>query len=304
MSQMEDTGERLIPEGNQQTLTYGEHISRYVSLAHIVKSKRVLDVASGSGYGSQFLAQHAKSVDGLDYFEDAVRYSNETYPADNLTYTHGNAEAMPYDNNSFDVVISLETIEHLYNPEKFVLEVKRVLKDDGIFVVSTPNDDEFMDGNIYHVHEFQFKELNVLMSKHFDSHEYYYQGTYFAAGLFNRSRFTNSFSESTVHVESTFGSTIDKAIYFIAVASNNGTALPEIEQNIVLSDRWSTKDDLERDEQRSAEKKLLNDDISIYRIAAEEARNELAAIKSSKAWMLVTNVRKVKNKVRLKKENR
>lgn len=294
---MIDTGERLIPEGNQQTLTYGEHISRYLSLTNLVAGKDVLDVASGSGYGSQLLAKGAKSVKGLDYFLEAVDYAKERYPAENLEFNHGNAEDMPFEEKSFDVVVSLETIEHLKHPDKFIQEVRRVLKDNGIFVVSTPNDDEFMDGNEYHLHEFQFEELSTLINKNFKNNEYYYQGTYFAASMFSKDHFTSPISSTDLRVESTFGSDTSKAIYFIAIASNSESPLPSLDQNIVLSDKWSTKDDIDRNGERNAEKKELTEALSKY----QNDSVELQTIKSSKAWKFITTVRKIKDKVRPEK---
>lgn len=294
---MEDTGERLIPEGHTQTLTYGEHLARYQSVIPLVKGKKVLDVASGTGYGSQLIAQYADVVDGLDYSEQAVKYAQEHFPAKNLTYAQGDAQAMPYDDKSFDVVVSLETIEHLPQPEKFVSEVKRILKPDGVFVVSTPNDAEFMDGNEFHVHEFQFPELERLIAENFSHSQYYFQGTYFAAGIFKKESFTGSYGMKSIPVSATFGETTDKAIYFIAVAANSAYASLAIDENIVIADRWSTKDDLERDSARQQSTASLENRLKDLQRHSDGLAAELAEIKQSKSWQAVTKLRSMKHGV-------
>jgi 2-polyprenyl-3-methyl-5-hydroxy-6-metoxy-1,4-benzoquinol methylase len=294
---IDDTGERLIPEGNTQTLTYGEHLSRYIAAKELVRTKDVLDVASGTGYGSQMLAESAKSVKGLDYSQDAVNYSSEKYPAKNLEYICGNAEKMPFKDNQFDVVVSLETIEHLPRPDVFIKEVKRVLKDNGIFIVSTPNDDEFMDGNEFHVHEFQFEELNKLIKANFKRFDYYYQGTYFAATLLNKKEFTTGIRDEKRNISMTFGQPINKAIYFLAVASNSKAKLPSLSSNVVIADRWSTKDDLERDSARTQGTENLNSHLKEVRDQLKERDDELAEIKNSRSWHLISFFRRQKDKL-------
>lgn len=301
-----DTGERLIPEGNTKTLTYGEHISRYLSVLNLVKNKRVLDVAAGTGYGSRLIAGNARSVSGLDYSQSAIEYARKHYPASNLTYTQGDAHSMPYSDNEFDVVVSFETIEHLSDPQAFINEVKRVLTSDGVFIVSTPNDDEFMEGNEFHVHEFDLKELTNSIKKNFSKSEFYYQGTYFAAGLFNEETFTQKNKDITrPSTVVTFGQEKSKAIFFIAVATNSKTnELPKLEQAVALADRWSTKDTQAVSDYQQA---MLNEKIETISRKEQEVLekeqeclaliNELENIKKSKSWKYTGYLRSVKKKI-------
>ena len=167
MVKLKDTGERLIPEGHNQTLTYGEHISRYISVLELCRGKLVADIASGSGYGTKMIASVAESVIGIDYSDAAIKYSSKNYISKNIQYKVADATKTGLKDSSVDVVVSLETIEHLSDPSLFILEVKRILKKDGIFIVSTPNDAEFMDGNEFHIHDFNFNELQTLISQNF-----------------------------------------------------------------------------------------------------------------------------------------
>ena len=303
---MEDTGERLIPEGHHQTLTYGEHLSRYLSVLKIVKGKTVLDIASGAGYGTKLIASAAKQVYGIDYSEDAIEYAKKHYGAQNITYRVGDAHEIPLDDNSVDIVVSLETIEHLKRPATFVNEVKRILKPGGQFVVSTPNDDEFIEGNEFHLHEFDLKELRSLISKNFAHSKFYYQGSYFSAALLNEEHFAKGGGWEGI-VEKTFGQPLTKAIYYLALASDKPVG--ELAQTVALADAWNTKDDIERDTARRGEFEKIQAEIralqgSVQSLIQERdnLNQELYRIKTSRSWRLVSKAHAVKHKITPKKQ--
>jgi ubiquinone/menaquinone biosynthesis C-methylase UbiE len=301
-TELEDTGERLIVKGNEQTLTYGEHLSRYSSVLRLVKGKVVLDIASGTGYGSQMIAQHAKQVIGVDYSPEAVTYSKKHYSAPNLMYMVGDAHHLDVADHSVDVVVSFETIEHLADPTKFVKEVKRVLKKDGIFVASTPNDAEFMEGNVFHIHEFEFPELKRLIKANFDHYQFYYQGTWFTAGLLGEQAFTRPMASQPIVVHKTFSQPTKKAIFFIAIAS--GEKLVDLEENIVIADRWSSKEDIERDivrreanVSRDAELNRITAEREKYKQYSVELEKKLERIRSTKWWKARSTAGKIRRKL-------
>lgn len=144
---LENDYERMVPEYHEGKLIYAEHVTRYLAAQSVVKDKVVLDIASGSGYGTKILAESAKFVYGVDVNEAAVNYSKKKYASKNIEYLVGDGESIPLKDNSVDVVITFETIEHIKNYSKFLDEVARVLKPDGLAIVSTPNDLEFAEGN-------------------------------------------------------------------------------------------------------------------------------------------------------------
>lgn len=296
---MKDTGERLIAKGNMQTLTYGEHISRYLAVLDLVKGKEVLDVASGSGYGTQLIAQHAKTVVGLDNNSEAVEYAQKNYPAKNVTYVQGDAHKMPFKDKSFDVIVSLETIEHLPRPEEFIAEVKRLLKKGGQFIVSTPNDDEFMEGNVFHVHEFHLPELKALIKKNFKNSELYYQGTWLAAGLLSKDGFSHSLEPQKLQVTKTFAQAAEKAIFFIAIASDG--SLSKLEQNIAIADRWSSKEDMEREIVRTNARNELEAEIDLVKSELTMMKTRLELIELSRWWALRNKLIAVGNKIGLRR---
>ncbi len=138
---LDDTCERLVFGGNFGEDTEEEHLARYRYAAGFVKGRTVVDVACGSGYGSHMLAMAgAASVVGIDKSASAVAYAATNYIAENLSYETGDAEHLiNIRDNSVDVVISFETIEHLIDTRSYISEIARILKSDGLYIVSTPD---------------------------------------------------------------------------------------------------------------------------------------------------------------------
>ena len=167
---IEFTGERFVP--TERGVIRQEHLHRYAWCLPLVEGKDVLDVASGEGYGSAMLASRARSVRGVDISHDAVAHAGERY-ADvaNLNYLQGSAAAIPLPDDSVDVVVSFETIEHLYEQEEMMSEIRRVLRPDGVMVMSSPNKEIYSDRagyhNEYHVKELYLEEFRALVGRYF-----------------------------------------------------------------------------------------------------------------------------------------
>ena len=154
---------------------FNEHKIRYLFAKKFVKNKIVVDVACGNGYGSKILKEAgAKYVFGIDKNKKAVEYARKNYMAANVNFSVGDGEKMSIDSKSIDVVISFETIEHLKNPIFFLKEIKRVLKLNGILVLSTPNREFSYEDNPFHLKEYTLNELNLILSD-FSKKEFYGQ---------------------------------------------------------------------------------------------------------------------------------
>ena len=116
-----------------------DHLARYQFAARYVRDKVVLDIACGTGYGSDILAREAQKVVGVDYDYDAIMCAREDYMK---PVFHWGGVAKLFDDDKFyDVVVCLETIEHLddYDVDLFLRQLWRVMKDDAILIISTPN---------------------------------------------------------------------------------------------------------------------------------------------------------------------
>jgi SAM-dependent methyltransferase len=165
---IEFTGERFVTEC-QGEMVY-EHWHRYLLSREYAKGKRVLDIPCGEGYGSHLLASVAESVVGIDIAPDAVAHASEKYRCDNLSYLVASGTDIPLPDASFDFIVSFEMIEHILEQEKFLAEVNRLLKPDGVFLISSPNRIEYSDKtgykNEFHVKELDKDELKDQLSAH------------------------------------------------------------------------------------------------------------------------------------------
>jgi ubiquinone/menaquinone biosynthesis C-methylase UbiE len=167
------TGERMTSAVSGQGDIEVEHFHRYFVAREYCREKDVLDLASGEGYGAAFLSQAARSVVGLEIAPDAVEHARHSFARDNLEYMVGDVRKIPLGDDKFDVVVSFETIEHIYEQEQFVAEVKRVLRPGGLFIVSTPERDVYSplysNANTFHKKELSKAEFEALLKRNFSN---------------------------------------------------------------------------------------------------------------------------------------
>lgn len=156
--------ERIVV-GKVEYDVFMEHISRYLFASKYVQNKKVLDIACGTGYGTKVLSKVAKEVYGVDIFSEAIEYAVNSYNSQNIYFITGDCEYIPFSSGTFDVVISFETIEHLNNPKKFLKEINRILKKDGLFLVSTPDKTFSQVEGPYHVKEFTREEFLSILNR-------------------------------------------------------------------------------------------------------------------------------------------
>ncbi len=163
------TGERYVPlvPGEIEV----EHLHRYAFARDLVAHKDVLDIACGEGYGSHLLADTAKTVIGVDLSETAVNHAQSRYVASNLQFRQGDCAHIPLADCSVDAVVSFETIEHHDQHESMLAEIRRVLRPDGVLIISTPERgllaELSQERNEFHVKELNFPEFAELLARHF-----------------------------------------------------------------------------------------------------------------------------------------
>lgn len=162
--------ERIIPdllsrEDALERETLELHLARYRFAANFVAGRRVLDIACGVGYGSALLREAgASSVLGVDLSPEAIGYANEHYAGDGIAFVQ--ADAMTFEpHQSFDMVVSLETIEHLPDAAGFVKRLISFANPGGIVVGSVPITLS-SDVNPYHLHDFTARSFRELFSGH------------------------------------------------------------------------------------------------------------------------------------------
>ena len=166
---MEFTGERMTT-GIEGEIEF-EHFHRYCLARDLCPGLDVLDVASGEGYGSSILATVARSVTGVDVDPGSIAHARTTYAWENLRFIEGSALDLPVDDASVDAIVSFETLEHVREHARFMAEVKRVLRSDGRFIISTPERAVYSARggplNKYHLLELTVVELDALLRANF-----------------------------------------------------------------------------------------------------------------------------------------
>jgi O-antigen biosynthesis protein len=169
------TGERIVP-GETAEILFRQHEERYVFAAQYVVGRKVLDVACGTGVGTSFLrAVGAHKVWGLDIDSSTIVFARSRYI--DCDFAQGDATDMFLPDCSVDVVVSFETLEHLKDQQKFLLECNRVLRPRGILLCSTPNESLSRWGkeNPFHFRELTIAEFHDLLASIFVDVELYAQ---------------------------------------------------------------------------------------------------------------------------------
>lgn len=103
--------------------------------------KEVLDLGCGGGFMAEALAQRGASVVGVDPAEDAILAAQRHAASMGLliTYSRGTAERIPLEDDSVDIVVSVDVLEHVADLEASLNEIKRVLRPGGFFIFDTIN---------------------------------------------------------------------------------------------------------------------------------------------------------------------
>lgn len=236
---MEFTGERYVPHLTELQIKI-EHLQRYFAITEIVKGKMVLDAACGEGYGSSVLSETAAKVIGIDISVEAIDHARKTYAKENLSFQVASIEKLPFENHSVDVVISFETIEHVDEmlQKSFLAEIKRVLKEDGQLIISTPNKHMYSDvrnyQNPFHIKEFYKEEYREFLVNYFEFVDIFHQKNEVSSVITD---FSNN--EYTRQVKIDNEKTDIDGTYFIAVCSDRKVYDYQISSSVLFADKYN-----------------------------------------------------------------
>jgi ubiquinone/menaquinone biosynthesis C-methylase UbiE len=163
-----------------KSLFYREHEARYHFAASYLRPGLTLDIACGTGYGTQQLAKvpGVRAV-GADIFLPALRDARQTYSDAQLGYVAASGPALPFPAHAAQNIVTLETLEHIADACGYLREIARVLHPTGLCVLSTPDRAYSLRhqiANPYHVHEYSPAELLSLLGEFFATVDLYYQG--------------------------------------------------------------------------------------------------------------------------------
>jgi len=153
--------ERFVPQQDQGRLIEVEHVSRYHWAAQAAKDRLVLDAGCGTAYGSRLLAEGgAREVVGVDIARAMLETVAPAMPG-SVRLQAGDLRRLDFEDDTFELVVCFEVIEHVEDPIIVLDELVRVLAPGGLLLVSSPNRDVYPPGNPHHLHEFVPAELEA-----------------------------------------------------------------------------------------------------------------------------------------------
>ncbi|MGI8557938.1 MAG: methyltransferase domain-containing protein [Solirubrobacteraceae bacterium] len=226
-SKSSEVPERFLPQEMHGELVEAEHVLRYWWASNQCVGRRVLDAGCGAGYGAAMLhAAGAGEVVAIDLSESIVEVARQAVP-DNVACEIGDVTSLSFGDATFDVIVCFEVIEHVDDPNAALDELARVLRPDGLLLISSPNRDRYMPGNPHHRHEYVPEELREALLQRFPAVVFVQQHAMLASVVSDPS---DGRDLEGAQVKRLVEPTSDDEMYTLAIA---GALAPESTQNMV-----------------------------------------------------------------------
>lgn len=155
-----------------ERVLHAMHVRAYDEAVSRAEGRDVLDLGCNSGYGTLRLAVVARSVVGVDVNAAAIDAARQRQGAERATFRVIDGVALPFPDGAFDLVASFQVIEHIDDPGPYLAELARVLRPDGVALLTTPNaairlDPGMAPWNRFHVREYRAAELPAVLAPYF-----------------------------------------------------------------------------------------------------------------------------------------
>jgi len=132
-------------------------------------SGNLLELGCGEGRGVELLAPKASSYTAIDKISSIIEKLSSKFPEYN--FEAGSFPPFPYEDNTFDTIVTFQVIEHIKNDHLFLKEINRVLKPGGLALITTPNIKMTLSRNPWHIREYTADQLENLCKKYFNEVE-------------------------------------------------------------------------------------------------------------------------------------
>lgn len=160
------TAERTYEQSFSDNPIYQRLLFAYIEVEKYIKGN-VLEIGCGDGYGTRHLVNLAEKYTAVDKYKTK---NQENLKGANFIQTQVPILDL-FEDNFFDVVVSFQVIEHIKQDDVFISEIFRVLKPNGICIITTPNIKMSLSRNPFHVREYTVSEIKTLVSKKFSAVE-------------------------------------------------------------------------------------------------------------------------------------
>jgi len=175
-------GERINPFFTND-VTFANHIMRYEFARNVLSQKgdilrSALDLACGAGYGTRYLSENLSSIifHGRDISSESIDFANKNYSSDNCKFQIEDLRELS--NDTFDAIISFETLEHIDFVESYFNGICQRLSDGGTFILSVPDKRSNIDAgykNEFHPNEMYIEDLFCYLERYFSEFKIYVQ---------------------------------------------------------------------------------------------------------------------------------
>lgn len=280
------------------------HLTGYGFARRYVEGKTIAVIGWDElGYGARLLAGTAGSVTGLTDSSEAAERASTDHPVPNVNYRKVSLQDLPYPEESFDVVVALQVIEKLNNPDDLVREAKRVLKRDGVLLISTPDRQTHSNNRDYkdpaNKEEMYVPEFRELLGRHFEQVRVYRQGAVAGGLIFESpeglfSAPVESFPSYSANPS--FDAEPPATHFVMAVCGGPETPEQENPQPYLILDRdrriFNECDDYREDVE------LLRDEIQHMQETEVQAFHETLATRNGEIRRLRARERELTNRIR------
>jgi len=236
---LEFTGERFTPECVREI--WYEHFHRYALARELVGELEVLDAACGEGYGTALLASAAASATGVDVSPQAIEHARQRYAGEGIEFRVADCLDLPFEDGSFDCIVSFETLEHLEDHDGLMKEFRRVLKPGGFVVLSSPDKAIYTDllknDNEHHLRELYRPEFEDLLGRFFPAYRLLGQKLVFQSIIWSLGEASGvTFHQERQGTVETYATPHHEPVYLIAVCAADERSLPPYLAGLSLFD--------------------------------------------------------------------
>ncbi len=289
--------ERYVP-GTWSKVAEYEHIPRYVLARMLATGKQVLDFGCGTGYGTAMLAEQATEVIGLDIDCHAISWARDYHCDSRLRFYQSDDLGATLPCASFDLITCFEMIEHVDHAMQrdTIASISRLLMDDGVFVISTPNPEvtKLYGENPYHLREMTEREFIDLLSESFSHVKILYQKVRASVSF---DYFRNKGAHHIEAKDSDHNSTNLEPLAFIAICSK--TKDVDVPLVITFDDTDYILDFIKRENQLHAlrykayglveQVRMQGKELANYHVQAEEMSAQISLLQNELTTSRVQN---------------
>lgn len=155
-------GDELIKlDKNDESDRYCIQLYDHVVSSVNLENMKVLEVGSGRGGGAHYIARYYKpeKYTGLDISSGVIKFCNKEYQVPGLSFVEGRAEKIPFDSESYDAVVNVESARCYSNLNTFFREVHRILNPFGYFLFADMIKKSEVDDIRHKLHACGFKTI-------------------------------------------------------------------------------------------------------------------------------------------------